>query len=158
MKRIIVFFILVNFTSCNYFNVKKTSSDAILEEELRTFNWNEVDIYPSFVTCNASADKLSKKQCFENTLITSIYKTLSSEEIIVSQDVHDTILVYFQISEKGELSLIEAEIDSVTKFEIPNIENLLRQSLDSLPQIYPAIKRGQLVKTQFKLPIRVDVN
>ena len=158
MRRIVVFFVLIGFTSCNYFNVKKTSSEAILEEELRTFNWNEVDAYPNFATCNSLADESSRKQCFERTLVTSIYKNLSAENIIVSQDVYDTILIYFQISETGKISLIDAQIDSITRIEIPNIEDLLDQSLDSLPKIYPAIKRGQQVKTQFKLPILIEVN
>jgi len=158
MKRILVFFILISFTSCNYFNVKKTSSEAILEEELQTFNWNEVDEYPSFGICDTSADKQSKKLCFEKTLIESINSNLSAEDIMVTQDVRDTILVLFQISEKGVITLKESKIDSVTKLEIPNIENILRQSLYSLPKIYPAIKRGQQVRTQFKLPILIEVN
>ena len=158
MQRIVVFFILISFTSCNYFNVKKTSSEAILEEELQTFNWNEVDVYPSFETCNTSTDQESKKKCFQNTLSETIYKLLASEKIVVTQDIQDTILVHFQISETGELHLMDAKIDSITIVEIPNIETLLHQSLDFLPEIYPAIKRGQQVKTQFTLPIKIQVN
>ena len=158
MQKALVFIMLLNFTSCNYFNVKKTSSEAILEEELQTFNWNEVDEFPSFIICDSSADKRSKKNCFEQTLINSIYKNFLNENIVVTQDIHDTILVHFQISKTGKLSLIQAKIDSITTLEIPNIETILHQSLDSLPKIFPAIKRGQQVKTQFKLPVLIHVN
>lgn len=158
MQRIVIFFILISFTSCNYFNVKKTSSEAILQEELQTFNWNEVDVYPSFETCTTSAEKEDKKKCFQNTLTEAIYKSLAAEKIVVTQDIHDTILVHFQISEAGELHLIDAKIDSLTIVEIPNMEILLHQSLDFLPEIYPAIKRGQQVKTQFTLPISIQVD
>ena len=64
----------------------------------------------------------------------------------------------FQISETGILSLMEAKIDSVTLHEIPNIKELLKNSLDSLPEIYPAIKRGQQVKTAFTLPVIIQVD
>lgn len=158
MQRILLFLLFLGITSCNYFNVKKTSSEAILEEELQTFNWNEVDVYPSFETCNTSSDKENKKECFQKTLTEAIYKGLASEKIVVTQDVQDTILVHFQISETGELHLMDAKVDSITLVEIPNIKVLLHQSLDFLPEIYPAIKRGQQVKTQFILPIQIQVD
>ena len=49
------------------------------------------------------------------------------------------------------------EVDSLTNQEIPNIKVLLAKSIDSLPKIFPAIKRGQQVKTEFKLPIIIKV-
>ena len=83
---------------------------------------------------------------------------MQKEALIVTKDVQDTILLQFQLSEKGVLALLNAKIDSLTTKEIPNIESLLVQSLDSLPQIFPALKRGQQVKTEFVLPIIVKVN
>ncbi|WP_452227435.1 hypothetical protein [Lacinutrix cladophorae] len=158
MQRILLFLLFLVVTSCNYFNVKKTSSEAILEEELQTFNWRDVDVYPTFKTCSTSSNQESKKVCFQNTLTAAIYKNLTSQKIVVTQDIQDTILVHFQISETGELHLMDAKIDSITLVEIPNIEDLLYESLDFLPEIYPAIKRGQQVKTQFTLPIQIQVD
>jgi len=158
MQRILLFLLFLIVTSCSYFNVKKTSSETILEEELQTFNWNEVDVYPSFETCTTSSDQENKKKCFQNTLTEAIYKSLAAEKIVVTQDIQDTILVHFQISETGDLHLMDAKIDSITIVEIPNMEALLHQSLDFLPEIYPAIKRGQQVKTQFTLPIQIQVD
>ena len=53
MKKISVLLCVLILSSCEYFNVKKTSSEAILKEELQTFNWNEVDAYPSFSDCDS---------------------------------------------------------------------------------------------------------
>jgi hypothetical protein len=158
MQRVLILFILISFTSCNYFNVRKTSSEAILQEELQTFNWKDVDEYPSFSVCDSSIDEQSKKRCFENTLITAINTSLGNENIIVKEDINDTILIKFIISETGDLKLLETEMDTITKIEIPNIEDFINQSLASLPKIYPAIKRSQPVKTQFTLPILIQVN
>jgi len=158
MQRVLVFFIFISLTSCNYFNIQKTSSEAILEEELRTFNWKDVDEYPSFSVCDSSLDKLGKKRCFQNTLISTINRSLSNENIIVREDIKDTIFIKFIISETGDLKLIDIKMDSITKIEIPNIEDLVEQSLAALPKIYPAIKRSQPVKTQFTLPILIQVN
>ena len=158
MKQSFVFILVLMLTSCEYFNVKKTSSEAILKEELQTFNWSNVDKYPTFSQCDSTTTNQETKLCFERILNTHIAEFLQQEIIIVSQNIEDTISMKFQISEKGELSLLNAKMDSITIKEIPNIKNLLKKSLDSLPKIFPAIKRGQHVTTEFELPIIIKVN
>ena len=158
MRQICVFLLFLMLLSCEYFNVKKTSSEAILKEELQTFNWNEVDEYPSFSLCDSSTTKQERKQCFETVLTSHITNYLQQDTLVVTQDIKDTIILQVQISEIGVLSLLNVKVDSVTQQEIPNIENILAKSLDSLPKIFPALKRGQQVKTEFKLPIIIHAN
>lgn len=158
MKHLCLLFGFLLLVSCNYFDVKKTTSDAILNEELKTFNWRDIDEYPSFASCNDDVSKEEKKRCFQNTLTAIITNKIQRDTIVVSQNIDDTIYIKFQISEKGKLVLLEAKVDSLTREEIPNIEEILTNSLDSLPQIYPAIKRGQQVKTAFTLPVIIQVN
>lgn len=158
MKHFYVCIVFSMLVSCEYFNAKKTSSEAILKEELQTFNWNDVDEYPTFSICDYSSTKQERKQCFENTLTTYITTYLRKDTIVVTQDIKDTIQLQLQVSGKGLLSLVDIQVDSLTIQEIPNIKELLAQSLDSLPKIFPALKRGQQVKTEFKLPIIIQVN
>jgi hypothetical protein len=158
MKYSFVFLLVLLFTSCDYFKVKKTTSDAILKEELETFNWDEVDEYPSFSDCDSVLSKDKKTQCFQETITSNITGFLQDEKIVVTQDIQDTILLGFQVSKSGKLVLTKAKIDTLTIKEIPNIKSLLHKSLEALPKIYPAIKRGQQVTTEFDLPIIVSVN
>lgn len=158
MRYLFVFVFILSLTSCEYFNVKKTSSEAILEEELQTFNWIDVDEYPSFSKCDALVSKEERVLCFQETITANITNSLQEERIVVTQDIKDTIILKFQVSNKGGLVLLEAKIDSLTTQEIPNIKQLINSSLDALPKIFPAIKRGQQVTTEFKLPIVILVN
>lgn len=158
MKYFIVFLLITLLSSCEYFNVKKITSEEILSEELETFNWNDVDTYPSFSKCDSLKTKEEKTRCFQYFLKNKIFNSLEKEVIIVNQDIHDTIELKFQVSKTGVLSLINANIDSLTVREIPNIKDLLHKSLDSLPKIFPGIKHGQQVKTEFDLPIIINVN
>lgn len=152
-----VIFCLV-LTSCNYFNAKKTSTEDILNEELKSFNWNEVDEFPTFTSCDSLFTKQAKKSCFENTLANHILEGLSKEKIIVSHDLNDTVFVEFRLTKKGKISILNMKIEEETKYNLPNLESQIIASIDSLPEIFSAIKRGQQVNTQFKLPIIIKAN
>ncbi|MEC3906697.1 hypothetical protein VOI54_06680 [Tamlana sp. 2201CG12-4] len=158
MKQRCVFILVLMLVSCEYFNVKKTSSEAILNEELQTFNWNDVDEYPSFSLCDSLNTKAERISCFQSTIVNHITSHLEKEVIIVTQDINDTIVLQLQVSKEGDLVLMNTKIDSLTIQEIPNIKTLLIKSLDTLPKIFPANKKGQLVTTNFSLPIIINVN
>ena len=154
--RFVIFCLIL--TSCNYFNVKKTSSEEILKDELQSFNWNDVDEFPTFTSCDTSTTKQGKKSCFESTLANHILNKLSQEKLIVSHDLNDTILIEFKLSEKGEISILNMKIEENILNVLPKLEEQLIASIDSLPEIFPAIKRGQQVTTQFKLPLIIKAN
>ncbi|WP_034062574.1 hypothetical protein [Lacinutrix jangbogonensis] len=158
MQKVFVFLLIICATSCDYFNAKKISSEDIYNEEQKTFNWNAVDTYPTFSTCDTFETKTEKKTCFENTLSQHITSRLQNETIIVSQDIEDTLVLEFQISELGEIAIKNIDLKETTETEIPNIKNMISESLNTLPQIFPAIKRNQPVKTEFRLPIVIAVN
>ncbi|MFH4966904.1 hypothetical protein V8G61_01760 [Gaetbulibacter sp. M240] len=137
--------------------MKKTSSEAILKEKLETFNWNDVDEYPSFSFCDSLIEKQAVKSCFENYITKNILNFLENEKLVVTRDVNDTIALNFQISDTGEIVLSDFDVDSVTAQEIPEIKSLIQKSIGALPKIYPATKQGQQVKTKFELPLVIHV-
>ena len=158
MKPLFIVCCLLAFTSCNYFEKKKVYTKDIVEEELQTFNWNDVDEYPTFVSCDTASGKENKKRCFENTLLKILNKNLSEQIIVVNEDVNDTIILRVTIDNQGNFKVNNIESNEHTKAQIPQIDSLLIHSFDSLPKIYPAIKRSQQVTTQFSLPVVVRIN
>ena len=87
-----------------------------------------------------------------------IFKHLNKQNIIVSQEIDDTLKMKIEISDQGALKILGIYNSEIIQKQIPDIDTLLIESLDSLPKIYPAIKRGQQVKTQFELPVIIKVN
>jgi inorganic pyrophosphatase/exopolyphosphatase len=158
MKYLTIFILVLCISSCDYFDKKKVYSEDILKEDLKTFNWNEVDEYPTFSTCNSASTKAKKKECFETTLASFIMSQLANESIVVTKVINDTIMITFQISEIGTLSVIDINSSTLVKEQIPEMDTLLTENLKELPKIYPAIKRSQQVKTEFKLPVVIKVN
>jgi len=158
MNRIVFLLILLFATSCNYFEKKKVYPEDLLEEELRTFNWNEVDTYPTFSSCDSITVREDSRACFQNTIIGSVNQFLEAQHIVVSNDVNDTIRLKISIDNKGVLQVESIQLQPETAVQIPEIDSLLRQSLKGIPKIYPAIKRGQPVTTAFELPVIVKID
>lgn len=158
MNRIVFLLIFIFATSCNYYEKKKVYPEDLLEEELQTFNWTEVDTYPSFSNCDSTTSKQENKICFQNTLISSVNQFLEAQKLVVSNDVNDTITLKIKIDNYGGLIIESIKIQPETLQEIPEIDSLLRQSLKSIPKIFPAIKRGQQVTTAFELPVIVQID
>ncbi|WP_299366213.1 hypothetical protein [Winogradskyella sp.] len=158
MNRLVCLFLIVLSTSCNYFEKQKVNVEDLLEEELQTFNWNDVDTYPTFSSCDSMTTKEEGKMCFQNTLLSYVNQYLANQNIIVAEDVNDTIRLQLIIDRKGLLKIDDMVIKAETQFQIPKIDSLLHQSLKNVPRIYPAIKRGQQVTTAFELPVIVEID
>lgn len=158
MNRLACFVLLVLLTACDYFENQKVNSEDLLKEELQTFNWNDVDTYPTFSSCDSMTVKEDSRVCFQNTLLSHVNHYLASQNIVVSEDVNDTIRLKLMIDNRGHLEIEDIAIKPETRFQIPEIDSLLRQSLKGIPKIFPAIKRGQQVKTAFELPVIVRID
>ena len=157
MNRLFAFLSLMMLCSCDFIESKKVYSKDILEEELQTFNWQDVDEYPTFDSCDTALDKANRRLCFENTLGAILNEKLSQYTIVVSEEIHDTVQLKIRIDSKGILVVNDVESKSTTRKAIPQLDSLLRHSLDSLPKIYPAIKRSQQVTTEFSLPVIIKM-
>lgn len=149
--------IILNF-SCEKLNKRKISSEEILNDELKTFDWNEVDEYPTFDLCNTAEGKENKRVCFEITLRNEMNNYLSKQMIIVEEDLSDTIKLTVEVDKSGKLNIEEIKMLNTTSAQIPQLDSLLRHGFDSLPKVYPAIKRSQQVTTRFQLPIEIRID
>lgn len=158
MKRLVVFIVLIiSITSCNYFENKKIKTEDVVNQELETIDWSAVDAYPSFSVCNSISEKQEQKICFESTVLNHVNQYLSQQSIIVSEDIEDTISMKLQIDKLGQILILDIDAKPETRNLIPEIETLLKGSISSLPKIYPAVKRGQQITTEFVLPVIVSI-
>ena len=157
MRFALIFCFTVCF-SCQYFEKKKLNSDVILEQELQTFKWNEVDQYPTFETCDEDHSYEDNKACFESIFTTHIFEVLKNSDMVVLDTENDTILVNFLVSKTGKITLSSLDASQLSKASTQNLNEILSASLLELPKLYPAIKRSQHVQTVFQLPIILNTN
>jgi hypothetical protein len=156
MKRFLILLSL-SLISCDYFENKKVNTQDIVSQELAVINWAAVDEYPSFSECDAVSQKQERKACFESTILGHVNRYLAKQDIVVSEDVEDTIAVTLSISNKGKISVLHISKKPETAVAIPKIDSLLRGSIATLPKIFPAVKRSQQVNTEFVLPVVVSI-
>ncbi len=156
MKYILSLIFLFFFFSCELNINKKISVDEILDEEWKTFNWSDVDEYPSFTTCDSLLTISQKKECFISTLSNQIYSDLISNTKTVNRIIQDTVILKFTISKDGEIDFDELIVDESIIDLRSLIDLSFKSSIKKLPKMFPAIKRGQQVNVKFSLPIYVS--
>lgn len=142
--------------SCQYFDKKVPSKDALLDKELKGIDWNSVDEFPSVGDCDSVADKTQRRQCFLNFLMTNIQQRLNSDTLSVLYPQLDTIEVKVTISPDSTVRF-EPKLNDSLAYDTHKIDSILQSRLIGFPKIKPALKRGLPVKTQFMLPVILDV-
>ena len=155
MRKTLLLLIFPILVCCNNFETKKISSEEVFDKETKSLNWREVDEYPAFENCKNISDLNKARGCFEATVANSIYAYLSKQKPIVTQPIDDTLFLYLEISKSGKPVVDSIRVDSIVAHQLPELDNWVRQSVDSLPKIYPAIKRGIPVSSVFKMPILI---
>jgi len=153
---ILCFFCL--FTSCKWFDSRETRTRKLVQAELKSIDWNDVDQYPLFSDCDESNSKEAQKNCFEQTLLLHFSSTLHDFEFVLDQEVDDVIYVDFLVDREGAISVLDIERNDAVQDQIPEFNGVITQSLKSLPRLAPALKRGIPVNAKFRIPLVLNTN
>ncbi len=86
-------------------------------------------------------------------MVSKIYAGFSSKQFVSTRAIKDTLWAAIAVSEKGNISLNTLQMDSLTSASFPELSTWVRQSIDSIPSLEPAHKRGVPVAVAFSLPI-----
>jgi hypothetical protein len=159
MKKIVLtlLFLALFFSSCQYFEKQIPSENELLQKELKTINWKEVDEFPSVVDCDSINDKISRQQCFFQYMTQLIQHKLSVDTLSVLYPELDTIEVKVTVFPNSRLVFEPLFPKDSVAYDTVKIDSILKARLVGFPKINPAIKRGIPVKTQFILPVILKV-
>ena len=157
MKQYFLFFVFLIFNSCQYFDKQIPSEKELLQKELKSINWKEVDEYPSVVDCEKIEDKNQRQQCFFEVLTQLIQEKLRVDTLSVLYPELDTIEVKVTIFPNAAMQFEPQFPKDSVAYDKTKIDSILKIRLVDFPKINPAIKRGIPVKTQFILPVILKV-
>lgn len=157
LKQYYLLLVFLLFNSCQYFDKQVPTEKELLQKELKTINWKEVDEYPSVADCEKIENKTQRQQCFFEVLTQLIQQKLSVDTLSVLYPELDTIEVKVTVFPNSTIKF-EPQFpkDSVT-YDKVKIDSILQARLVDFPKVNPALKRGIPVKTQFILPVILKV-
>ncbi|MBL7473878.1 energy transducer TonB [Robertkochia sediminum] len=147
---IICCFLLV---SCDLFDSKKVSPEEIVREEMKSINWNDVDHFPIFPSCDETANRQAQQLCFQQEFTEQIYRTLSKHQLVVRKRFQDTVKVQLLIDSKGKISIISINKSEETEKMLPALDGLIELAVNRMPKVYPALKRNIPVNTRVVMPV-----
>lgn len=151
-RAFIVIFCGFLLTSCEFFKKREFTPTIAIDTIV---DYNSVDIFPLFPSCDSIPSQEKQKICSQIKLSEHIYASLSDYQIVTSEKINDTILVKINIDKTGKTSLLNLQSSAFINEQIPNLRKIISSGVDKIPQLKPAIKRGMPVTTEFTLPIVV---
>ena len=157
LKQYFLFLVFILFNSCQYFDKQVPSEKELLQKELKSINWKEVDEYPSVVDCDKIEDKKQRQQCFFEVLTQLIQEKLCNDTLAMLYPELDTIEVKVTVFPNATMKFEPQFPKDSVAYDTVKIDSILKARLVDFPKINPAIKRGLPVKTQFILPVILKV-
>ena len=157
LKQYYLLLVFLLFNSCQYFDKQVPTEKELLQKELKTINWKEVDEYPSVVDCEKIENKTQRQQCFFEVLTQLIQQKLSADTLSVLYPELDTIEVKVTVFPNSTIKFEPQFPKDSVAYDKVKIDSILQARLVDFPKVNPAIKRGIPVKTQFILPVILKV-
>lgn len=153
MKHFFLLIVILFFNSCQYFEKQVPSEKELLQKELKSINWKEVDEYPTVADCEKITDKKQRQKCFFDVMSTLIQEKLNVDSLSIMYPELDTIEVKVTIFPNAVMKFEPQFPKDSVAYDTIKIDSILHARLVNFPKINPAIKRGIPVKTQFILPV-----
>lgn len=159
MKNIILRIVVLSllFSSCQYFDKQVPSKEELFQKELKTINWNEVDEFPTISECEKIDDEALRKQCFFEYLTQIIQQKLSVDTLAILYPELDTIEVKVTVFPNATMQFEPQFPKDSVAYDTIKIDSILNARLVDFPKVNPALKRGIPVKTQFMLPVILQI-
>lgn len=144
--------------SCELFMTKEERAQKMVNEELLSIDWNDVDQYPLFDVCDETAVKEAQRECFQNVMADYFSEALAGLSFEVEQDINDTLYIDFLIDEHGFISVLELGEGSTALGDIKDFKRKISRRLNDLTTVAPALKRGSPVSLRFRLPLLLNTD
>ncbi len=153
MRLVLLLMLAFGLASCHQARKREQQVHALVNSELATIDWNDVDSYPIFGPCDESEPKEVQKQCFEQEVVAHFGKALKQFEFTIGQEVDTLVFVDFVVEPNGHITVVNIQKDPEVADLMPEFDGIVIECLKDLPPLSPAIKRGVPVKAKFRLPI-----
>ncbi len=151
-KLLLIFLFPFLLSACQYFDKQVPNKQELLQKELKSINWNQVDEYPSFGQCDSLSNTKANQACFFDYLTQLIQARLGGDTLSLIYPDLDSINLKITILPNATFTF-EPQVPDTIAYNKALIDSIFKARLVGFPKVNPAIKRGLPVKTQFVLPV-----
>jgi len=148
-RLLLTFLLLIFFSSCNFM-------DGFFKKEVKRIDFNMVDEYPIFPNCDSLLTEEEKIACFERTLSEQIESDLTIYEFNPPITISEALIIHVRVDRYGVLSFQEIEAASASKQINPELIDVIKNSIATLPSAKPAKKRGNDVGSVYMIPLYIE--
>ncbi|SRR5690554_877229 len=148
-----VFFIIMT-TACNFTPKEVPNAQEMLRRELHAIDWDRVDQYPTYASCDTISDSDGRVICFFELFSSEVFEILKKDSIVKISTI-DSVLFSVTINTESDVFFETVAINEklLPKFMM---DSIMQKNQERLTKIYPANKRGVPVTTQFQLKVNLD--
>ena len=159
MQRLFIAIIFVFlFTSCDFFSSKRKSAINEFMVMDTIVDYSTIDVYPMFKNCENLDGDEKQEHCFGAELVEQLEELVVLKKVKGPTATYDTIYIDISIAQDNKIRITRINSSDIVRDKIPNLDSVLTASINQLPQlVQPAIKRGIPVKSEYKLPILINV-
>lgn len=141
-------------TSCQFTQKELPNSQELLRRELHAIDWDRVDAYPSYATCDTIQQADEAMACFFERLQLETLRVLKNDSLVKISTI-DTVDFLVTVSNQSELQF---KTEMVNEKLLPKwmLDSIMQQNIKQFSKIQPASKRGVPVTTQFRLNLKIS--
>jgi hypothetical protein len=150
--RVFYFILFLVMGSCELIKEPPTI-EALYQKEVEQIDWTYVDELPLVEPCKIFKSRALKQECFFNVINDSIYNKLLRDTSFGLYTQLDTIRLIVTISAQSEIHFKTRFPPGASLYETYKMDSIIQNRLVRFPKVYPAIKRGIPVNTQFEVPL-----
>lgn len=144
--------ILSVLASCQFIKTAPVFKNMV-DDEVSKINWSEVDDLPTIEPCRIFRSRALKKECFFAIMSDSIYTKLLKDSNFSLYTKIDTVNLIVTITSENQLLFATKYPTGISDFEKKKVDSIIHKRLVSFPKVYPAIKRGLPVTSNFEIPL-----
>ncbi len=148
-KVLLILFTFLLIASCDYLKEKLPTTQEPID-------FTKVDESPTFPECKGMDNKIMRKECFHDAVSTYLKTTLEGYDFSSSKVMNDQVVIHLEFGADGKAFLHEIEMSDEIREALPNLENVIHQSIMEFPTLIPAKKNNVDVTTRYSVLLTLE--
>ncbi|MEE4000610.1 hypothetical protein V1T75_09695 [Tenacibaculum sp. FZY0031] len=138
-------------SSCDFFPFFKKENAKVIDTIV---DFTKVDESPSFNKCKNLFNE-ARINCFREEIYKRITTSLLEYKFVTKNSLDEEVFIDVLVNKEGKFVLGKVIAPEIVVNQLPELDSIIKLTIEKLPTITPATKRGIPVVTKYQLPIKI---